>query len=39
MFLLSFVAVTVRARVLGLDRSPEEAARDLGAGPWATFSL
>jgi spermidine/putrescine transport system permease protein len=39
MFCLSFVAVTVRARVLGLDRSLEEAARDLGAGPWATFRL
>jgi spermidine/putrescine transport system permease protein len=33
------VAVTVRARVLTLDRSLEEAARDLGAGPWATFRL
>jgi spermidine/putrescine transport system permease protein len=39
MFCLSFVAVTVRARVLTLDRSLEEAARDLGAGPWATFWL
>lgn len=39
MFCLSFVAVTVRARVLGLDRSLEEAARDLGAGPWDTFRL
>ena len=39
MFCLSFVAVTVRARVLTLDRSLEEAARDLGAGPWATFRL
>jgi spermidine/putrescine transport system permease protein len=39
MFCLSFVAVTVRARVLGLDPSLEEAARDLGAGPWATFRL
>ncbi len=39
MFCLSFVAVTVRARVLGLDRSLEEAARDLGAGPWATVRL
>jgi spermidine/putrescine transport system permease protein len=39
MFCLSFVAVTVRSRVLTLDRSIEEAARDLGAGPWATFRL
>jgi spermidine/putrescine transport system permease protein len=39
MFCLSFVAVTVRARVLTLDRSLEEAARDLGAGPWDTFRL
>ncbi|HEY1702240.1 MAG TPA: ABC transporter permease [Trebonia sp.] len=39
MFCLSFVAVTVRARVLTLDRSVEEAARDLGAGPWTTFRL
>jgi spermidine/putrescine transport system permease protein len=37
MFCLSFVAVTVRSRVLTLDRSMEEAARDLGAGPWSTF--
>jgi len=27
----------VRARVLGLDRSVEKAAYDLGAGPWTTF--
>lgn len=39
MFCLSFVAVTVRARVLTLDRSLEEAARDLGACLWATFRL
>ena len=39
MFCLSFVAVTVRARVLTLDRSLEEAARDLGAGAWDTFRL
>ncbi|HEX3203078.1 MAG TPA: ABC transporter permease, partial [Actinomycetes bacterium] len=36
-FSLSFVAVTVRARVLGLDPSLEEAAQDLGADPWTTF--
>jgi spermidine/putrescine transport system permease protein len=39
MFCLSFVAVTVRARVLTLDASIEEAARDLGAGAWDTFRL
>jgi spermidine/putrescine transport system permease protein len=39
MFSVSFVAVTVRARVLTLDPAIEEAARDLGAGPWTTFRL
>ncbi|MFD0884222.1 ABC transporter permease [Streptosporangium algeriense] len=37
LFSLSFVAITVRARVIGLDRSVEEAARDLGASTWTTF--
>jgi spermidine/putrescine transport system permease protein len=37
MFSISFVAVVVRARVLTLDRSIEEAAADLGATPWMTF--
>jgi spermidine/putrescine transport system permease protein len=37
MFSLSFVAVTVRARVIGLDPSLEEAAQDLGADPLTTF--
>ncbi|BCJ48780.1 ABC transporter permease [Actinoplanes sp. NBRC 14428] len=37
MFCISFVAVVVRARVLTLDRSLEEAAADLGANPWTTF--
>jgi spermidine/putrescine transport system permease protein len=37
MFSISFVAVVVRARVLTLDRSVEEAAADLGATPWTTF--
>jgi spermidine/putrescine transport system permease protein len=36
-FSLAFVAVTVRARVLGLDPDLEEAAQDLGADPWTTF--
>ncbi|WP_306368300.1 ABC transporter permease [Nocardiopsis sp. CC223A] len=39
MFCVSFVAITVRARVITLDPSLEEAARDLGAGPWQTFRL
>jgi spermidine/putrescine transport system permease protein len=39
MFSVSFVAVTVRARVMTLDRSLEEAARDLGASTWQTFRL
>jgi spermidine/putrescine transport system permease protein len=37
MFSISFVAAVVRARVLTLDRSIEEAAADLGATPWITF--
>ncbi|MFF0310327.1 ABC transporter permease [Streptosporangium sp. NPDC004379] len=37
LFSLSFVAITVRARVVGLDPSIEEAARDLGASTWTTF--
>ncbi|MET8988750.1 ABC transporter permease [Nonomuraea wenchangensis] len=37
LFSLSFVVVTVRARVVGLDPSLEEAARDLGASAWGTF--
>ncbi len=37
MFSIAYVAVTVRARMSGLDPSLEEAARDLGAGPLSTF--
>ncbi len=37
MFSLAYVAVTVRARMAGMDPSLEEAARDLGAGPVTTF--
>ncbi|MGH9064557.1 MAG: ABC transporter permease, partial [Acidimicrobiales bacterium] len=39
MFDIAYVAITVRARMASFDRSLEEAARDLGAGPWATFRL
>ncbi|MEO8475750.1 MAG: ABC transporter permease [Actinomycetota bacterium] len=38
-FSISFVAVTVRARVQGLSSSYEEAAQDLGADPLNTFRL
>ena len=31
MFSISFVVVVVRSRLIGFDRSLEEAARDLGA--------
>lgn len=37
MFSVSFVAIVVRARVMTLDRSLEEAAADLGATGWTTF--
>jgi len=37
MFSVSYVAFTVRARLRGFDWSLEEAAMDLGAGPWTTF--
>ncbi|MFV0280361.1 MAG: ABC transporter permease [Rhodoblastus sp.] len=36
-FSMCFAAVVVRARLAGLDRSLEEAAMDLGAGPVSTF--
>jgi len=38
MFNIAYVAVTVRARLAGFDRHLEEAAQDLGAGPWVTFT-
>ncbi len=37
MFSISFVVVVVRSRLIGFDRSLEEAARDLGATPVQTF--
>ena len=38
MFNISYVVVTVRARLTGFDRHLEEAAMDLYASPWATFA-
>jgi len=37
MFNISFVVVTVRARLTGFPRHLEEAAMDLGANEWVTF--
>ncbi len=37
MFNISYVVVTVRARIAGFNRSLEEAAMDLGADEWTTF--
>lgn len=37
MFCLSFVVVTVKARLIGMDSRLEEAAMDLYATPWQTF--
>jgi spermidine/putrescine transport system permease protein len=39
MFCISFVVVVVRSRLIGFDRSLEEAARDLGANAFDTFRL
>jgi spermidine/putrescine transport system permease protein len=36
-FSIAYVAITVRARMSGFDRSLEEAAQDLGANAWTTF--
>ncbi|HVT59569.1 MAG TPA: ABC transporter permease [Thermoanaerobaculia bacterium] len=36
-FSIPYVALVVRARLAGVDADLEEAARDLGAGPWETF--
>ena len=38
MFNVSFVVVTVRSRLIGFDRSLEEAAQDLGANGFQTFT-
>ncbi|MGH2455418.1 MAG: ABC transporter permease [Candidatus Limnocylindria bacterium] len=37
MFNISYVVVTVRARIAGFNRALEEAAMDLGADEWTTF--
>ena len=37
LFNISYVVVTVRARLVGFDRHLEEAAMDLGANEWITF--
>ncbi|MEO5653030.1 MAG: ABC transporter permease [Marmoricola sp.] len=39
MFCIVYVAITVQARMASYDRSLEEAAQDLGAGPFTTFRL
>ncbi len=36
-FSVSYVIITVKARLQDFDRSLEEAAKDLGATPWKTF--
>lgn len=36
-FCVPYVLMMVRARLAGMDRATEEAARDLGAGPLRTF--
>ena len=38
LFCTSFVALTVKARIRGFDWTLEDAAMDLGATPWRTFS-
>ena len=38
MFNISYVVVTVRARLAGFDRHLEEASMDLYANPWTTFA-
>jgi spermidine/putrescine transport system permease protein len=37
MFIVSFIVVTVKARLIGFDRHLEEAAMDLGANEFVTF--
>jgi spermidine/putrescine transport system permease protein len=37
-FNVAYVVVVVRARLSGMDAAIEDAARDLGASPWVTFT-
>lgn len=37
-FNVAYVVVVVRARLSGMDSAIEDAARDLGANPWTTFT-
>jgi spermidine/putrescine transport system permease protein len=37
MFNVSYVVITIKARLAGMDLHIEEAARDLGANEWVTF--
>jgi spermidine/putrescine transport system permease protein len=37
MFIISYIVVTVKARLIGFDRHLEEVAMDLGADEWTTF--
>lgn len=37
LFAYPYILLTVRAALIGLDRSQEEAARSLGDSPWAVF--
>jgi spermidine/putrescine transport system permease protein len=39
MFNVSYVVVTIKARLVGMDPHLEEAAMDLGANEWKTFRL
>src|SRR5690606_3941548 len=39
LFCLSFVAMTVKARIRGMDWTLEDAAMDLGSPPWRTFRM
>lgn len=36
-FCIPYIFMTVKARLIGMDKSLEEAAKDLGAGPWRIF--